>query len=121
MKIFGVQFILAPLAQMYDCAKLNCALKFKDKKIKVQPEILMMKLSFLYYFQRHTSQLFPVSLENTNYTSPSLPLGVLGKSVESLMDSHSSVASLFGSFLGQETVPFPFFYVLENGHDCTCT
>jgi hypothetical protein len=21
---------------MYDCAKLNCALKFKDKKIKVQ-------------------------------------------------------------------------------------
>jgi hypothetical protein len=33
-RIFGAQFILAPLAQTYDCAKLNCALKFKDKKSK---------------------------------------------------------------------------------------
>jgi hypothetical protein len=41
-----------PLAQTYDCAKLNCALKFKDKKSPEQPEILMIKLSILYYFQR---------------------------------------------------------------------
>jgi hypothetical protein len=34
MRIFGAQFILAPLAQTYDCAKLNCAKKFKDKKSK---------------------------------------------------------------------------------------
>jgi hypothetical protein len=33
-RIFDEQFILAPLAQMYDCAKLNCALKFEAKKSK---------------------------------------------------------------------------------------
>jgi hypothetical protein len=44
-RIFGAQFILVPLAQTYDSAKLNCALKFKDEKSKYNQEILMIKLS----------------------------------------------------------------------------
>jgi hypothetical protein len=71
--MFGAQFILAPLAQTYDCAKLNCALKFKNKKSKYKSRDFDDKTFYLILFSTDTCPLLPASLENTYYTCPVSP------------------------------------------------